>query len=337
MTAPTRARVALIGTGGTVSFVGRHSLDLYEYGDHGHILEPDELVAGIPELGREFDVVPVRFRTLHSTRVTPLDWLELNEVVHRVAAADPDLAGIVVTHGTGTLEETAYFLHLTLEIEQTVVVVGSQRPSNGLSSDAALNLLSAVRTAASPNARGLGVLVLLNEEIQSARDVTKTSNHRLQTFQSRDVGLLGYADVDGEIAIYRRPTRRAQRDSEFDPRGLDALPRVDIAYSYAGADGTAIDAFVAAGAQGVVIAALPSGGKPTPDEARAIADARDRGVRVFQSSRAGSGRVLPRASLSELGLVVADNLTPQKARVLAMLALTITEDQAELDRIFREY
>jgi L-asparaginase len=337
MNPTARSRVALIGTGGTVSFVGRHSLDLYEYGDYGHILEPDELLAGIPEIGEALDVVPVRFRTLHSTRVTPLDWLDLNEVVHRVAADDPELAGIVVTHGTGTLEETAYFLHLALKIEQPVVVVGAQRPSNGLSSDAPLNLLNAVRTAASPHARGLGVLVLLNEEIQSARDVTKTSNHRVETFQSRDLGMLGYADVDGEIVIYRRPTRRAQRDSEFDPRGLGDLPRVDIAYSYAGADGTAIDAFVAAGARGVVIAALPSGGKPTPGEARAIADARRAGVHVIQSSRAGSGRVIPRASLSALGLVVADNLTPQKARVLTMLALTATDDTAELERIFREY
>jgi L-asparaginase len=305
--------------------------------DYGHILEPDEVLAGIPEIGREFDVVPVRFRTLHSTRVTPQDWLELNELIHRVAADHPDLVGIVVTHGTGTLEETAYFLHLTLKIEQTVVIVGAQRPSNGLSSDAALNLLSAVRTAASPNARGLGVLVLLNEEIQSARDATKTSNHRVQAFQSRDVGMLGYADADGEIAIYRAPTRRAQRESEFDTRGVHDLPRVDIAYSYAGADGTAIDAFVGAGAQGVVIAALPSGGKPTPGEARAIADARDQGVHVIQSSRAGSGRVLPRASLSAMGLVVADNLTPQKARVLAILALAVTSEQAELERIYREY
>jgi L-asparaginase len=331
------SQIAVIGTGGTISYVGRHSLDLYEYGDYGHILEVDEVVARNPEISREFDILPVPFRALHSTAVTATDWLELNELIHRVVAEHPDLAGIVVTHGTGTLEETAFFLHLTLKVEQPVVVVGAQRPSNGLGTDAPLNLLNAVRTAASPHVRGLGVLVLLNDQIQSARDVTKTSNHRLETFQSRDLGLLGYADPDGEIAIYRAPTRRRQLGSEFDTRGLAELPRVDIAYSYAGADGTAIDAFVAAGARAVVIAALPSGGKPTPDESRAAADARRQGVQIVQSSRAGSGRVLPRTKLTEQGIVVADNLNPQKARILTMIALTQTREPAELERIFREY
>ena len=331
-----RPRVALIGTGGTISSVGRHSLDLVEYADHGRILEAEELLARAPEITTEVEAVPVRFRALPSSAITPADWLELNELIHRLFAEDEGLVGAVITHGTATLEETAYFLHLTLKVRKPVVLVGAQRPSNSLSTDASLNLLNAIRTARSPQAVGLGVLVLLNDEIQSAREVTKTSNHRLEAFRTPDLGMLGYADADGEVVIYRRPTRRCLTETEFDTRGFTDLPRVDIAYSYAGSDGTAIDAFIAAGARGVVVASLPPG-RPTPGEERAAAEARRQGVLMVQSSRSGSGRVVPRSLLREQGFVVADNLNPQKARVLTMLALTRTQDPAEVERMFRDY
>lgn len=330
-----RPRVAVIGTGGTISFEGRDSLDLYEYGDHGRILDVDELLAGVPEIAAEADVLPVKFSTLPSSAVTPADWLALHARVQEVVREDePD--GVVITHGTATLEETAYFLHLTLKVTTPVVLVGAQRPSNGISTDASLNLLNAVRIAASPAARGHGVLVALNDEIHAAREVTKTSNHRLETFRSPDLGILGYADVDGEIAIYRTPTRRRLADTEFDVEGVTALPRVDIAYSYPGSDGVAIDAFVAAGARGVVLASLAPG-RLTPSEAGAAAEARRGGVVVVLSSRAGSGRVVPRPRLSEQGIVAADNLSPQKARVLTMLALTRTDDADEVQRMFGDY
>jgi L-asparaginase len=215
-------------------------------------------------------------------------------------------------------------------------VVGAQRPATGLSSDAGLNLLNAARVAGAPEARGLGVLVLLNEEIQTARDVTKTSTLRLETFRSPDLGMLGYADPDGRVAIYRRPSRRHAPDTEFDVRGRTELPRVDIAASYAGADGAAIRAFVDAGARAIVSASLPPG-VTTPAETEALLDGRRRGVAIVLSSRAGSGRVLPRTLLRQQGFVVADNLTPQKARVLAMLALTRTDDVSEIQRMFDEY
>ncbi len=181
-------RVALIGTGGSISIPGNHSLDLYEYGDHNPPLEVDALLDLIPEArtGSGCEVVPVRFRALPSTAVTPDDWLELNRKVHELVESDPGLDGIAITHGTATLEETAYFLHLTVKVDIPVVLVGAQRPPNGLSTDAALNLINAIRVAGSPEARGLGVLTLLNQEIQSARDVSKTANFRLQTFRSQD-------------------------------------------------------------------------------------------------------------------------------------------------------
>jgi len=271
-----------------------------------------------------------------SAAVSPKDWLALNEEVHATARREAPLDGVVITHGTATLEETAYFLDLTVRVDATVVLVGSQRPATGLSSDAGLNLLGALRVAGAAEARGLGVLVLLNDEIQAAREVTKTSTLRLETFRSPDLGMLGYADPDGRVAVYRRPTRRHAPDTEFDVRGRADLPRVDIAYSYAGADGTAVEAFVAAGARAIVSASLPPG-MTTPAETEALLAARRRGVHVVVSSRAGSGRVLPRRVVRERGCVVADNLNPQKARVLAMLALTVTDDAGEVQRIFDEY
>jgi L-asparaginase len=331
-----RPRVAVVGTGGTVAFVGRHALDLYEYVDHGRCQEAAELVARFPEVGAAAEVLPVAYRAIPSSAVTPRDWLALDGLVHGLVERQPALAGVVITHGTATLEETAYFLNLTLRVDVPVVLVGAQRPANALSTDAGMNLLHAVRVAASPEARGVGVLVVLNDEIHAAREVTKTSTYRLHTFQSPGVGPLGSADPDGRVVIYRRPVRRHAPATEFDVRGHAELPRVDIAYSYAGVDGAAVDAFVAAGARAIVSAGMAPG-LPSPAELEALRAARAKGVVVVQASRAGSGRVLRRRRLVEDGFVTADSLNPQKARVLAMVALTVAEDVGEMQRMFDEY
>jgi L-asparaginase len=336
MSAATQPKVAIIGTGGSISEVGQDSLDLVEYSLTGRIMDVDELLGRFPEVAAVADVLPVRFRAISSHAVTPEDWLELVGMVHHVAESQPDVRGIVITHGTATLEETAYFLNLTLKVHQPVVVVGSQRPPTALSSDAGLNLVNAIRVAADPASRGRGVLVLLNDEIQAAREVTKTSNYRLEAFRCPDLGMLGYADADGKVAFYRAPTRRHAPYTEFDVGVHRVLPRVDIAYSYAFADGTVVRALVAAGARGIVTASLAPG-LVTPGEWDALVEARQRGVVVVQSSRAGSGRVLGGQSLRELGLVMADNLNPQKARVLTMLALTVTDDPKRIQQMFDEY
>jgi len=331
-----RPRVAVIGTGGTITTEGRDSLDLFEYMDFGRRLEIEELLARFPEVAGAAELLSVRFRSAGSTAIGPEDWLALNELIHATVSDAGPLDGIVITHGTATLEETAYFLNLTLKVDIPVVLAGAQRPANGLSSDAGMNLLNAVRLAASPRARGLGVLVLLNDEIQAAREVTKTSTLRLETFRAPDLGMLGYVDADGRVEIYRAPTRRHAPDTEFEVRGMASLPRVDIAYSYAGSSGLVIETLAREGAKAIVCAAMAPG-LVTPAELEAQLMARQMGVVIVQSSRAGSGRVVPRTRLREAGIVAADNLNPQKARVLAMLALTRTPEPEEVQRMFEVY
>ena len=331
----TLPKVAFIGTGGTLSSVGRDSLDILDYTATGRRLEAEEILARVPETREVAEVVPVRYRAVTSPGIGFSDWRTLVRLCEELARAHPDLAGIVIGHGTATLEETAYALSLTLTVDLPVVLVGSQRPISALSSDAGLNLVAALRTAAAPQSRGRGVLVVLNDEIQAAREVTKTSVTRMQTFRSPDFGVLG--QVDGEhVRYYRRSERRHAPGTPFDIRALDALPRVDISYAYADADGTAVRAFAAAGARGIVSAGLAPGMTP-PAEAEALAEAAAAGIAVVQSTRAGSGVVPSTVRLASHGIVPADNLTPQKARILLALALTVTRDPAALAEIFATY
>ena len=332
--AARKPKVALIGTGGTISSVGRDSLDLYDYPEFGSKLEPDQLVTKFPEVAMAAEINAIRFRSVGSPDVGISEWLELVGMIHDLAN-DPDLAGVVITHGTATLEETAYFLNLTVKAPVTVVLVGAQRPSSAISTDAAINLRNAVRVAADPKSRGMGVLVVLNDEIQAAREVTKTSTFRMQTFRTPDFGVLGQADGDA-VVFYRQPLRRRAPDTEFDISGRSELPRVDIAYAYAGGDAVAIEAFVAAGAKGIVSAGMAPGTN-TKAQYAALELAVKRGVAVIMSSRVGSGRVINRAGLRQKGLIGADNLNPQKARILLMLALSKTRDPAEIERMFAEY
>ena len=329
-----KPKVAFIGTGGTIASLGVGPLDLQNYGATGNVLHADELLARFPEVGLVADVLPVRYRNIPSTGIDFTDWRALVRLCDQLVAQH-DLAGIVIGHGTATLEETAYMLNLTLKVQVPVVLVGAQRPSSALSSDAGLNLVNAARVAASPDTRGMGVLVVLNDEIQAAREVTKTSTTRLQTFRSRDFGVLGHADGDA-VAFYRRPMRRCYPDTEFDIRTLEALPRVDIAYAYAGADGTAVHAFVAAGAKGIVSAGFAPGFS-SPAEHEALKAAAAQGVVVVQSTRAGSGRTFRGKRLVDSGLLIADNLNPHKARILLALALSVTQDAERIAEIFRSY
>lgn len=335
MTPPRRPAVAVIGTGGTIASVGGDGLELVRYIDRKQMLTIEALLARTPELAQVADVIPIPYGVLQSQAIGPDDWLELLSKIHLLAAEQPGLDGIVITHGTATLEETAYFLNLALKVETPVVLVGAQRPATAVSGDGPLNLVNGVRTAGSPQARGMGVMIVLNDEIQAAREGTKTSTLRLQTFRSPDFGALGHADADG-VVFYRAPLRRHAPDTEFDVSGLDALPRVDIVYAYAGANGALIRACIDAGAQGIVAAGFAPGLVP-PTQLAALNDAARAGIAVAHCSRVGSGRVPALGASHARGSVTTDNLTPQKARILLMLGLTRTRERAELQRMFDVY
>ncbi len=330
-----KPKVAFIGTGGTISSLGQGPLDILDYGAQEKRMQADAILAMFPQWAEVADVIPVNFDNVVSHNIYFDIWKKIVLLCDKLVADTPDLAGIVIGHGTASMEETAYFLNLTLKVDVPVVIVGSQRPASALSTDAGMNLVNAVRTAASPAARGMGVLLLLNDEIHAAREVTKTSTFRLQTFRTPDFGVLGHADGD-RVVFYRAPLRRRMPDTEFDIRALDALPRVDIVYSYVGADGTAVRAFMAAGARGIVSAGFAPGA-PGSEDAEMLERAVREGVVVVQSTRAGSGRTFRGKRAAQRGFLMADNLNPQKARLLLALALTRTADPAEIARMFETY
>lgn len=331
-----KPRIAFIATGGTIASLGHGPLDTFDYASSGKpLLDAAGILDRFPEARMVADVRPVAFSAVPSTGLHFPTWKALVALCDRLVSDDPDIAGIVISHGTATLEETAYALHLTLKVGVPVVLVGSQRPASALSTDAGANLVNALRVAGDPASRGLGVLVVLNDEIHSARDVTKTATSRLQTFRAPDFGALGHADGDA-LTYYRRPVRRGAPQTEFDIRALEALPRVDISYAYAGADGTAVRAFLEAGAEGIVSAGFAPG-SCAPGELDNLKHAVAKGVVVVQSSRAGSGRVPRTTKLAQHGFVDADNLNPQKARILLSLALSVTRDPARIAAIFAAY
>jgi L-asparaginase len=331
-----KPKVVVIGTGGTIAFNGRSKLDQYEYLDFGTIAPIEDLTCDILKISGEIDALPVRFGEYPSDVIGPTQWLELNALIHRTAQTQRDISGIVITHGTATLEETAYFLNLVAKIGVPIVLVGAQRPWNTFAADGPLNLLNAIRVAASPAAVGLGVTIAQDNGIWAARDVIKMSVTSSVPFQSLDLGMLGYVDIDARVVIYRQPTRRRAPNTAFDVLGKTSLPRVDIVNSYAGADGAAIDAFVAAGCKGIVVAGIAPG-VPAEMQQGSMRAARQKGIAVALSMRSGSGRVLERSAMREIGVLTADNLSPQKARILLMLGLSITKDMNELQEFFYEY
>lgn len=329
-------KVAVIGTGGTIHSIGKGPFDILDYGANKKMIAADELIEMFPEVRQCAELIVLPYKAVPSPDIWFDDWKAVVDLMDETEAAHPDLAGFVVTHGTASLEETAWFLSLTARTGLPIVCVGSQRPASALSTDAGMNLANAIRVAASPEARGMGAMLLLNDEIHSAREVTKTSTFRLQTFRSPDFGVLGHADGD-RVAFYRKPLRRHCPGTEFDIRGLDGLPRVDIVYSYAGSDETAARAFVEAGAKGIVCAAMAPGFPGAATYDYLIEASRKGGPVVMISTRAGSGRVFKGERHAENGFLTADNLNPQKARLLLALALTVTEDPAEIERIFLTY
>ena len=336
MAGDSRPRIYLIGTGGSISFVGRERTDYINYSYDNKHLSIQELLDRVPEVNQWAEVRAEQFLNVGSTDVGPSHWLALAKRINAIFREDPEAAGVAITHGTATLEETAYFLNLTVKGRNPVVVTGAMRPPTGMGTDTDVNLMDCIRVAAAPQSAGRGVLTVLNNEIQAARDVTKTDSYRLETFRSNQLGLLGYADSDGEVVFYRTPTRAHTQDTEFDLEGVAELPRVDIVYSFAGADGLLVNALAEAEVPGMVAAGLGSGGSP-PEFMAALRKAMERGVRVVIATQTGNGRVMRTRRFDEAGYIVADNLSPKKARILLMLALTKTSQPEEIQRMMLTY
>ncbi len=321
-------KVKLFTTGGTIQSRALDRDKMMEYSD-GPKVTPDELIADLPELKAIADISYTEISNIGSGGMDSEKLLTLAKSINAWLAL-PESAGAVVTHGTGTLEETAFFLNLVVKSDKPVVVVGAMHPFSAISRDGPFNLYNAVRVAASPVAKAKGVMVLLNDEISAARDVTKNNTYRVDTFVTRDMGPIGFADSD-RIVFYRNSLKRHTFKSEFDISKLTTLPKVEIAYGYQEADRAAIDAQIAAGAKGIVLV------DSSPSFSAAVKDGQKRGTVFVQGDRKGSGRVVLSDKSAERGVVTADNFNAQKSRMLLRLALTRTADPKEIQRIFNEY
>lgn len=327
--------VVVLSTGGTIAGRGGSSTSLSEY-KAGEILGA-QLVEAVPEIKQYANVRVEQIVNIGSTNLTTAVWLKLANRINEIFSTDPKVAGVVITHGTNTLEETAYFLNLTVKHDKPVVLVGAQRPATAISADGPLNLLNAIRTAGSSEARGKGALIVMNDEINGARDVTKSNTYRAEAFRAGELGFLGYVDAD-KVTFYRASTKRHTARSEFDVSGLTNLPKVEILYSYLEAGAAPIKALGEAGVNGIVFAGTGAGGLSNPERAaiKALGPLDTRPV-VVRSNRTGNGRVISRKDYDAEGMVAGDNLNPQKCRILLMLALTKTRDLTEIRRMFSEY
>ncbi len=331
---PAKPHVVILATGGTIAGAGVTSTTTVGY--TAAVTPVDKLIANVPELAKVATISGEQVSQIASESMTMEIWLKLAKRVNQLLARD-DVNGVVITHGTDTLEETAYFLNLVVKSDKPVVLVGSMRPGTAMSADGPLNLYRSVILAGAREAAGKGVFVMMNDTIHGARDVTKTITDRVDTFRSPEVGALGVFTGDRPV-FYRQALRKHTVDSEFDVTGLATLPRVDIVYHYAGNQGTMIDAAVAAGAKGIVHAGTGNG-SIAKAEYPAVENALKQGIIVVRSSRVGSGIIARNGEADDdkYGFVAADSLNPQKARILLMLALTKTNDAKEIQRMFWTY
>ncbi len=329
--------VVILSMGGTIASRGTPRLNVANYGGKGvPRVDPEDWFNDEPELST---IANIRLEDGRPPVDRPSGETQGDDL--RVAARlrvllrDPGVDGVVVTHGTNTLAESAYIMNLIVDSPKPIVFVGSQRPWTALSGDGPRNLYDAVRVAGTPDAAGKGVLHCMNQYINTARDVSKTSAYRVQTFKGIDVGAIGFADPD-QIKFYRAPVRRHTTSSEFAGRDYGTLPVVEIAYAYRDAPGYLIDAMVANGAKGIVVDGTGAG-SPTTSQTDAIKRAQAKGVVVVATARTHGGRVQDTPRRREARIVPGDNLVPEKARILLQLALTKTNDVAEIQRMFNEY
>ncbi|EZP33335.1 MULTISPECIES: asparaginase [unclassified Pseudomonas] len=328
------ANVVVLATGGTIAGAGASAANSATY--QAAKVGIEQLIAGIPELSKLANVRGEQVMQIASESITNDNLLQLGRRVSELADSK-DVDGIVITHGTDTLEETAYFLNLVEKTDKPIIVVGSMRPGTAMSADGMLNLYNAVAVASSKDARGKGVLVTMNDEIQSGRDVSKMINIKTEAFKS-PWGPLGMV-VEGKSYWFRLPAKRHTMDSEFDIKNIKSLPDVEIAYSYGNVDDTAYKALAQAGAKAIIHAGTGNG-SVSSRVVPSLQALRKDGVQIIRSSHVNAGGFVLRNAEQpddKYDWVVAHDLNPQKARILAMVALTKTNDSKELQRMFWEY
>jgi len=328
---PPRPRVALLGTGGTIA-------ECLDPTSHSFVptLSVADLVAGIPELADIAEVQVEQLMNIDSSQAQPEDWLRLARRLNAVLT-DPEIAGAVVTHGTDTMEEGVFFIDRLLDSDKPVCFVGAQRSASDPRSDGPPNIRDAVAVAASPDARGLGAVVVMNSYIAQARGVRKTQTFNVQTFQPDEGGYLGYVAF-GRVRIYHRPERPPPVPM---PAG-DTLPRVDVIPMYPGCDGRLLRHAVATGADGIVVEGVGAGNVNHALYEAIVVDAKQRNVPVVVTSRVYYGRVFPMyggpgggRSLADAGCILAGELTTPQARVQLILGLTQTRETARLSSVFQ--
>ncbi|MFB9760726.1 type II asparaginase [Ectobacillus funiculus] len=327
--------IKILATGGTIAGTGSTSTQTTGY--RAGVLTPDQLLEAVPSLKDIANISTEQIASIDSgTANTNAVMVKLAKEVQKTLD-DPKCDGVVITHGTDTMEETAYFLNLTVHSDKPIVMVGSMRPSTALSADGPLNLYNAVALAGSKEAHDKGVLISMNGKIGNARDIFKTSTTDVDAFNNPELGILGYMQ-DGKPYFYNLPIKKHTTESDFDIRNIteDKLPRVDIVYSHANDDRVLVDAVVAAGAKGIIHAGTGNGSvheKTLPG----LQDAVKKDVVVVRDTRVPEGMVTHEQVDTDNDFVNSNNINPQKARILLMLALTQTKDPNKIQEYFNEY
>ena len=329
-----KPHVRLISLAGTIAGTAKERLNVTNYG--APRLNPEQWIAALPDLALYARVTPEDLRAPGEPSVADTaHWLKVAKRLQEIAA-DDSIDGVVITHGTNIMVETGYFLSLIVNIKKPVVMVGSQRPWTAMSGDGPLNMVNAVRVAATPAAAGKGVLHAMNQNIYPVRDVSKLSAYRMHAFQGIDYGVIGVTDPD-LVKFYTESTRRHTYKSEFNVSKLPAtLPDVEVIYAYHQTPGYLIDAMVANGVKGIIVDGTGAGSTPGTLTA-AIKKAQAAGVVVVATARTRGGRVQETPRRTEAKIVPGDNLPPEKARILLQLALTQTTDLSEIKRVFDQY
>ena len=326
--------ILVLATGGTIAGTASTSTDTVGY--DAAVLTVDTLLSQVPALDQVARVSGEQLAQVDSADMTPAIWLRLGQRLNQLLD-DTDLDGVVITHGTDTMEETAYFLNLTVKSNKPVVMVGAMRPATAMSNDGPMNLYNGVSLAASPEAIGKGVLVALNDTINCGREVTKTNTALQDTFKAPELGYLGYMQ-SGRPHFYRLSSRKHTLATEFDISRLTKLPAVEIVYGYADSNPALARTAVEHGAQGLIWAGVGNGGMSTL-MTQTLSELQQQGSVIVRSTRVSSGVIARNGAVNDdrYGFVVADTLNPQKARVLLMLALTQTNDPAKIQQMFWTY